>query len=131
MKYRVTLHGKIYEVEVERSEAILLDEYEALRPQQAETAPEPKRAKEEEASQKSSPAPVQTGSGTAVNAPMPGNILDVKVRDGASVKEGDILCVLEAMKMENDILAPHDGRVTVLASKGMVVDTGDPLFTVG
>ena len=52
------------------------------------------------------------------------------MHDGAYVAEGDILCILEAMKMENEILAPHAGTVTVLTSKSMVVDTGDLLFVV-
>ena len=59
---------------------------------------------------------------------MPGNILDVKVKVGDTVKQGDALVVLEAMKMENEILAPHDGTVAqVVVSKGSVVETGSPL----
>ena len=63
---------------------------------------------------------------------MPGNILDVKVKAGASVKAGDVLVILEAMKMENEIMAPKDGTVTqVLVSKGNTVDTGAPLVVIG
>ncbi len=136
MKYKVTLRGKVYEVEVERTEAILLDEYEAAAPQSAApaavSAPAAGNAAAP-AAQTAAPAANKAGAdvaGTQVNAPMPGNILDVRVHDGASVAEGDVLCILEAMKMENEILAPHAGTVTVLTSKSMVVDTGDLLFVV-
>ena len=62
---------------------------------------------------------------------MPGNILSVNVAQGAAVKSGDILCVLEAMKMENEIMAPKDGTVTqVLVSNGSKVDTGAPLVVL-
>ena len=75
-------------------------------------------------------APVVT-SGTPVNAPMPGTILDVKVAVGQSVKEGDLLVILEAMKMENEIYAPCAGTVAqVLTSKGSSVDTGSHLLTI-
>ena len=67
-----------------------------------------------------------------VNAPMPGNILRVNVKAGDAVKSGTVLCVLEAMKMENEIMAPKDGTVTqVLVSKGSTVDTGAPLVVIG
>ena len=67
-----------------------------------------------------------------MNAPMPGTILKVNVSQGQAVKEGDVLCVLEAMKMENDITAPKDGTVTqVITSKGASVSTGDPLVVIG
>lgn len=130
MKYKVTLRGKVYEVEVERGEAILLDEYEAALPQapaEAESLTVPAAA---------STVPTETAkpaaevSGTQVHAPMPGNIIDVQVKTGEAVKEGQVLCILEAMKMENEILAPHAGTVEVLTAKGMVVDTGDLLFAV-
>ena len=77
-------------------------------------------------------APVVAGEGEKISAPLPGNILDVKVSGGASVKKGDILCILEAMKMENEIVAPKDGTiVTVAATKGSSVNTGDLLFVIG
>ena len=78
-----------------------------------------------------SPAAV-TGAGEAVNAPMPGTILKVNVAQGQAVKEGDVLCVLEAMKMENDIIAPKSGTVTqVVVAKGASVSSGDPLVVIG
>ena len=73
-----------------------------------------------------------TAAGEAVNAPMPGTILKVNVQQGQTVKTGDVLCVLEAMKMENEILAPKDGTVTQVATmKGASVDTGAPLVVIG
>ena len=79
------------------------------------------------------PAPAAAPAGaTAVNAPMPGTILAVNVSNGASVKKGDVLMILEAMKMENEILAPSDGTVTSVAvSKGASVATGALLCTLG
>ena len=72
------------------------------------------------------------GAGEAVNAPMPGTILKVNVTQGQSVKEGDVLCVLEAMKMENEIMAPKAGTVKqVLVSKGSSVSTDAPLVVIG
>ena len=68
--------------------------------------------------------------GAPVKAPMPGNVLDIKVSNGQAVKKGDVLVILEAMKMENEISAPHDGTVTVVASKGATVNTGDVLVTL-
>lgn len=76
------------------------------------------------------PAPVPAG-GQTVTAPMPGNILKVNVTAGQAVKAGQVLCVLEAMKMENEIMAPCDGKVAqVLVSKGATVDTDAPLVTL-
>lgn len=72
-----------------------------------------------------------TADGEKVTAPLPGNVLDVKVSKGDSVKKGDILCILEAMKMENEIVAPVDGAiVSVNATKGSSVNTGDLLFVI-
>ena len=77
-------------------------------------------------------APAMTVSGgEAVNAPMPGTILKVNVQNGQAVKEGDVLCVLEAMKMENEIMAPKAGTVAqVVAAKGASVNTGDVLVVI-
>ncbi len=73
-----------------------------------------------------------SADGEKVTAPMPGTILDVKVTQGASVKKGDILLVLEAMKMENEIVAPCDGTVKqVVVAKGASVNSGDALVVIG
>ena len=133
MKYKVTLKGRTYEVEVEAGEAILLDEYEAIAPSAPAAAPAAAATPAAAAAPAAAPAaPVVTGAGEPVNAPMPGNILKVNVTAGQAVKSGDVLCILEAMKMENEIMAPKDGTVTqVLVSKGNTVDTGAPLVVIG
>ena len=129
MKYKVTLNGRTYEVEVEAGKAMLLSEYEAIAPAPAAAAP---AAAPVAAAPAAPAAPVVTGAGEAVNAPMPGNILKVNVKAGDVVKSGTVLVVLEAMKMENEIMAPKDGTVTqVLVSKGSTVDTGAPLVVIG
>ena len=131
MKYKVTLNGRTYEVEVEAGKAMLLDEYEAIAPAPAAAAA-PVAAPAAAPAAAAPAAPVVTGSGEAVNAPRPGNILKVNVQNGQAVKAGEVLVVLEAMKMENEIMAPKAGTVTqVLVSKGSTVDTGAPLVVIG
>ena len=131
MVYKITLKGRTYEVEVEAGKAMLLDEYEAIVPTAAPAAPV--AAPEAAPAPAAAPAaPAVTGAGDAVKAPMPGNILKVNVTAGQAVKEGEVLCILEAMKMENEIMAPKAGTVTqVLVSKGSTVDTGAPLVVIG
>ena len=76
-------------------------------------------------------APAPVAGGEKINAPMPGNILDVKVAAGQMVKKGDVLVILEAMKMENEIMAPRDGKVAQVAcTKGATVNTGDALVVL-
>lgn len=132
MKYKVTLNGKTYEVEVAMGKAILLDEYEALAPAPAKAeAPAPAASAPVPAAPASAPAPVNLAEGETVSAPMPGNILRVEVKQGDTVKSGQLLVILEAMKMENEIVAPKDGTVAqVVTSKGAVVDTGSPLVVI-
>ena len=132
MKYKITLKGRTYEVEVEAGQAMLLDEYEAIAP----SAPAVSVAAAPVAAAPAAPAAAAavavTGAGEAVNAPMPGTILKVNVTQGQAVKEGDVLCVLEAMKMENEIMAPKAGTVTqVVVSKGASVNSGDALVVIG
>lgn len=128
MKYDVTLNGKVYEVEVERGEAILVNVADA--PVAAPVAaPAPVAA-----APVAAPAPIAAApvlSGEVINAPMPGVILGVKVAEGDDVKKGQVLLVLEAMKMENEIMAPRDGKVVVVAvAKGAKVETGTPLLSL-
>ena len=77
------------------------------------------------------PAPAAKAGSVAVKAPMPGNILKINFKAGDAVKKGDVLCVLEAMKMENDICAPEDGTVaSVAVAQGASVNTDDVLVTL-
>ena len=130
MKYKVTLNGRTYEVEVEAGKAMLLDEYEAIAP--AAPAAVPVAAPAAAPAATAAPAaPVVTGAGDAVTAPMPGTILKVNVTNGQAVKAGQVLVVLEAMKMENEIMAPKDGTISQVAvQKGASVDTGAPLVFI-
>ena len=133
MIYNVTINDKVYEVEVEKGKANL------IRTTAVQAAPAPAAAAPVAAAPAAAPAPapaaapaasVQAGT-TPVNSPMPGTILDVKVTVGQAVKEGDLVVILEAMKMENEIYAPCAGTVAqVLTSKGASVDTGAPLVTI-
>ncbi|MBQ6466655.1 MAG: biotin/lipoyl-binding protein [Clostridia bacterium] len=122
MKYVVTLNGKNYEVEVNETEAVLTGVSNAP----AATAPA--------AAAPAAAAPVSAPSyeGAQVPAPMPGTILSVEVSAGQAVKTGDVLMILEAMKMENEIVSPCDGTVKqVLVQKGSTVDTGSMLAVIG
>lgn len=126
MIYKVTLNGKIYEVEVEKGEAIIQAEYEAALPTVA-----PATAPVASASVPAPAAPVVAGEGEGVKSPFPGNVNAVKVAPGQMVKEGDVLVIVEAMKMENEITAPKSGKVgQVLVQKGAVVETGAVLVTI-
>ena len=127
MKYKVTLNNRVYEVEVEMGQAMLIDEYDAVAPA-ASAAPIAVPAAP------AAPAAVPAAalaSGEVVKAPMPGNILKINVAPGQKVEEGDVLIVLEAMKMENEIVATKSGTVAQVAvSKGAVVETGAPLVVI-
>ncbi len=130
MKYQITLCGRTYEIEVTDGKAVVLNEYDATAA--AAAAPAAAVAAAPAAAPAAPAAPVAAGSGEAVTAPMPGTILKVNVSNGDTVKEGQVLLVLEAMKMENEILAPKAGTVTqVLATRGSSVDTGAPLVYIG
>ena len=120
-KYNVTVNGTTYEVCVEEVDANYTAPANIPAPVATPVAAPvaPKAA-----------TPANAG-GTPVTAPMPGTILDVKVSTGASVKKGDVICVLEAMKMENDIPAPCDGVVaSVNVQKGASIASGDVIVTL-
>ena len=129
MKYEIKLNGRTYEVEVEVAEPMTMDAFRSYMPA-APAAAAPVAVPV--AAPVAPAAPAVTGTGEAVTAPMPGTILKVNVTQGQTVKEGDVLCILEAMKMENEIMAPKDGTVTqVVTAKGSSVDTGAVLVVIG
>jgi biotin carboxyl carrier protein len=111
-KYKVTVNGTAYEIELEELTG-------AAPAAPAAAAPAP------------APAAAAPAGGEQVTSPMPGTILDVKVSQGASVKKGDVLMILEAMKMENEIMCPCDGKVaSIHASKGTAVESGTLLCVI-
>ena len=117
---KITVNGIVYDVQVEEVD-------DASAPAAAAPAPVPAAAPK--AAPKAAPA---AAGGEAVNSPMPGTILDVPVKVGQAVKAGDVLVIIEAMKMENEVAAPCDGTVKqVVAQKGAVVETGAPLVVLG
>lgn len=127
-KYNITVNGNTYEVFVEEADATASAPSYVPAPQPVSTP----------TSAPSTPAPKPQASASCgiqgsakVNSPMPGTILDVKVSVGQAVKKGDVICVLEAMKMENDIPAPQDGVIaSINVQKGASVNAGDVLATL-
>lgn len=126
-RFNITVNGKAYDVAVEELDA---NAPMTAAPAPVSAAPAPAAAPAESAP---APAPATApGSGEKVCAPMPGTILDVKVNNGDTVSRGQVIMILEAMKMENDIVATCDGTITsVLAKKGDQVNSGDALATIG
>jgi len=129
-KYNITVNGTTYEVLVEEADAVSTPVTYS-----APVAPAPVAAPVAAPAATPAPksAPKISGSAGAVKvtSPMPGTILAVKVSVGQSVKKGDVICVLEAMKMENDIPAPQDGVVASIdVQKGVSVNAGDVLATL-
>lgn len=133
-QYNITVNGKTYQVEVEEigSSTVSSASPRPSAPQVTQAAPV---ASAPAAVQKPAPAAVPQevpAGGTLINSPMPGTILDIRVLEGKSVKSGEVLMILEAMKMENEIMAPHDGTViSIHASKGASVNAGDILVVMG
>lgn len=133
-KFNIKVNGQAYEVEVEEvaggfapapvvpvaaAPALTVTPVAAPAPEKAET--------------KAAPAPVSVAApagGTQLKAPMPGTVIDFKATNGAAVKKGQTVLILEAMKMENEIVAPADGVITFVASKGASVNTDDLLAVI-
>lgn len=126
-QYSVTVNGNVYDVIVEEVGAT----YSA--PAAVVAAPTAAPVQTAAPAPVAAPAPAAApaGAGEPIEAPLNGTVLKINVANGDTVKSGDVLCVLEAMKMENDIVAPKDGKITsVVAQKGASVNAGDVLFTL-
>ena len=115
-KYMIKLNGKVYEVEMEEvTGEVSATISENVKPVQTNNAPA-----------------AQVSGGEIVKAPMPGNILGISVNAGDQVKKGQVLVILEAMKMENEIVSPIDGKIlSVGVSKGQTVEAGEVLVQIG
>lgn len=141
-KFNIKVNGQAYEVEVEEvaggfAPAPVVPVAAAPAPAVAPVAaPAPEKAEV-----KAAPAPVSVAApapapvaapagGTQLKAPMPGTVIDFKATNGAAVKKGQTVLILEAMKMENEIVAPADGVITFVASKGASVNTDDLLAVI-
>lgn len=133
-KFNIKVNGQAYEVEVEEvaggfAPAPVVPVAAAPAPAVAPVAaPAPEKAEVKAAP---APAPVAApAGGTQLKAPMPGTVIDFKATNGAAVKKGQTVLILEAMKMENEIVAPADGAITFVASKGASVNTDDLLAVI-
>ncbi len=135
-RFNVTVNGKAYAVEVEEVGAgqggfTYQPVQQAAPAQAAVTVQQPQAAPEQPKAAPVPKAPSGPVSGETISAPMPGTILDIKVTEGQSIKAGDILVILEAMKMENEIVSPKDGIINgIHIDKLSAVSTGDPLVTI-
>lgn len=122
-RFNITVNGKAYDVAVEEVTGGAPASAPVAAPVQASAAPVSAPA--------ASAAPAPVTGGTTVNSPMPGTILDVKVNVGDTVSEGQVLMILEAMKMENDIVAPVAGKVAAInVKKGDSVNSNDVLASI-
>lgn len=126
MKYWVTVNGKKFEVEVDQAtdgQAVNAIGNSSTAAGRTATPVVPAST-----SDVTPATPAKPGDGESILAPMPGTILEIKVSEGQSVKKGDVLFILEAMKMENEIMAGHDGTVVrITVPSGASVKTGDCL----
>ena len=119
-KYNVNVNGNLYEITLEVVDAADVKNAPVAAPAPA-TAPAAPAA----------PTAAAPAGGEKIEAPMPGTILDVRVSVGQTVKKGDVLFILEAMKMENEIMSPCDGKITFVGTtKGASVQKGDALTTI-
>ena len=137
-KFNVTVNGKTYAVEVEEVGAGQggftyqpVQQAPVQQPVQPGLAPKAPEAPVQQAPKKEEPKAAAVGGGELMSAPMPGTILNIMVTEGQTVKKGEIILILEAMKMENEIAAAADGVVSkIYTSKSSTVNAGDPLLTI-
>ena len=132
-KYLITVNGNQYEVEVEdiTNGEKAIERPAEVKPQpKIENKPKPEAPKEVKKVEEKKAVNVPQGA-EMVEAPMPGTILSINVKEGDIVKSGQVLLILEAMKMENEIVAPRDGKVAaIITAKGASVNTGDKLVSI-
>lgn len=120
---RITVNGTPYDVQVEELDGAASVPSGAPAPRAAAPVSAP--------AEKPAPKAAPAAGSENVQSPMPGTIVSVAVRAGQEVKKGDVLLVLEAMKMENEIMAPHDAKIAaVMVNKGDSVDSGTPLVSL-
>lgn len=134
-KFLINVNGNQYEVEVEEITSGVPSQPQISNPQpQVQTTPKIEKPSPEPAKEPKVEAPKKVVAATGqevVKAPMPGTILKINVNEGETVKKGQVLLILEAMKMENEILAPRDGKVVNIAiSQGASVNTGDDMVVL-
>ena len=126
MIYIVNINDKVYEVEVEKGKANLIKTTHV-----EVQVPKAEAVKIETSNTVTEAVFLDNSKGKAVKSPMPGSILDIKVDVGSKVKKGQLLVILEAMKMENEIFAPSDGVITqIIVTKGSAVSTNDNLIII-
>jgi glutaconyl-CoA decarboxylase len=129
-QFNITVNGKVYEVVVEEVGAVTAPRAAAPAPAPVAAAPAPAAP----AAAPAAPAPAAPAAaptGKTVSSPMPGTILDIRVKAGDSVKNGDVLVILEAMKMENEIVSPIHGTITSVAvTKGVAIDVSELIVTI-
>lgn len=125
-RYSVAINGEIYDVEVEEIESEISVEETVVATPTKKAAPIKKAAPAKKVSN------VSATGGTDIQSPMPGKILDIKISVGSQVKNGEVLLILEAMKMQNEIVSNVDGTVKAInVSEGSSVDSGDVLIVIG
>lgn len=131
MIYKVSLNGKVYEVEVEKGEAVIKSEFDAALPQAVAAPAAPVQSAPAAAPAAAPSAATATAGATVVNSPLNGSVITLKMSAGQAVKEGDVVLVIEAMKMENEIPASKSGKLgQFFVQKGASVETGAPLFEI-
>ncbi|NLA85522.1 MAG: biotin/lipoyl-binding protein [Clostridiales bacterium] len=140
-KFKININGNSYEVEVEELEVDYSSVQTSViaKPPIQQTTDQPSAAStasvkptaSSELAVKPSPTPIGHVGSIQVKAPMPGNILDIRVKEGDMIKKGQVVMILEAMKMENEIMPPQDGNIaSINISVGAVVNSGDLLFSI-